>query len=414
MRILKLVLCVLLSMSQGIFSPGSAAQRLSDANAASLRTSKPGYVRNNKSKRVIVFVNGIFGDAITTWTNRKTNRYWPAMLLNDHDFDNLDIYVFSFDSPKIKTAQSIEELAERMRVYLDSDMVLQSHEQAVFICHSMGGLVTRQYLLRVRPSPGKVPMIYFFATPTTGANVTEIAKHLSANPQLQDMLPLGDGGYVGSLQDDWLSTSNDPTLDYPDKIASFCAYEKLDTWGVVRVVERQSATNLCNRPCDGIMTDHIDIVKPEDEGTETYRSFKAAYLRSFSILPADVVLAAVKLQEGNQPPNWSQGVEFTVDGTTYAVRRFASKKGIGVTSGQRSKGITRIDFPQMAPGEGVIQINPVIDDSINLKSSSVALVNFDQKGATIRYSLQAQDVKAGDPPYFWHANVIVYVVVSRR
>jgi hypothetical protein len=41
--------------------------------------------------RVIVFVNGIFGDAVSTWMNNDC-AYWPALLAADHAFDDADIY----------------------------------------------------------------------------------------------------------------------------------------------------------------------------------------------------------------------------------------------------------------------------------------------------------------------------------
>lgn len=392
-----------------VFPPISPAQSLSDTVSSMLRKNKAGYVRNQNNKRVVIFVNGIFGNAITSWTNSNTNKYWPAMLRDDPTFNDLDIYVFSFDSPKIEAAQTIDELARRMEVYLDSEKVIQSHKQAVFICHSMGGLVTRAYLLRSRPAPEKVPMIYFFATPTTGANVTSIANIVSRNPQLKDMLPLSNDGYVGNLQNDWLSTSTNPQLDYPDKIASYCAYEKLDTYGI-RLVERQSATNLCNRPTDGIMANHIDIVKPEHDGTETYRSFKAAYLRSFSLLQAGATLAAINMQRTGQLQ--TQSDKFTVGRTNYTVLRVASNTPINVNCEQKTAGVISLNFPPLSPGEAVIQLTPMIDDSAYLKSSAAALIHFDQKSATIQYSLQGQPPSAHDSPCSWRTKVSAFVILS--
>lgn len=125
-----------------------------------LRRQHGGYLRKPKNKRVIVFVNGIFGDAVSTWEN--SGKYWPKLLLADSEFQDVDVYVHSFDSPKIEKAETIEELAGRLRDYLDADEVFKTHEQVVFVCHSMGGLITRAYLLKARPAPVKVPMIYFF------------------------------------------------------------------------------------------------------------------------------------------------------------------------------------------------------------------------------------------------------------
>src|ERR1700674_1246199 len=49
-----------------------------------LRRQHGGYLRPPKNKRAIVFVNGIFGDAVSTWQNSAA--YWPKLLLTDPQF----------------------------------------------------------------------------------------------------------------------------------------------------------------------------------------------------------------------------------------------------------------------------------------------------------------------------------------
>jgi len=375
----------------GLFVRVGVAQTASQTcDTSALKIDSGGYVReNNKNKRVIVFVNGIFGDAFSTWT--KGSNYWPKMLCADYDFDNVDIYVHSFNSPKIQTAQTIDELAKRMKDYLSTDRVFERHQMVIFICHSMGGLVTRAFLLKTRPSPQQVPMIYFFATPTTGANVAGIAAHLSKNSQLRDMLPLQQDGYVGNLQDEWLATSEDEKLNYPSTIASFCAYEKYDTWGF-RIVERQSATNLCNRETRGILADHIDIVKPVDNRGEPYVSFKAAYDRTFSLLTAELIYAAPKMQSNDHLSGWSFAAPVRLARGNYNLWQVtALKDGIQVRCGHPLTGQMRMEFGAFPEAEKVVQVVPTIGSYTNLKSASVALVSYDQKGAIIRYSLQGPD-----------------------
>src|SRR4051794_22255743 len=42
------------------------------------------YVRGDtRSENVVVFVHGVFGDAVSTWTNPVTNAYWPELLTKD-------------------------------------------------------------------------------------------------------------------------------------------------------------------------------------------------------------------------------------------------------------------------------------------------------------------------------------------
>lgn len=256
--------------------------------AAPICAGSEGYIKGPSNKRVIVFVNGVLGDGQSTWTH-PSGSYWPRLLVNDGAFSDSDVYVHTFVSPPISAAQNIEELAGRMHDFLLTDGVFARHKEIVFLCHSMGGLVVRAMILKARLSPAQVPMIYFFGAPTAGANTTKLAAIISQNPQFQHMLPLRKEGYLLQLVQRWNDTSDDENTNYPNRIRSFCAYEKKDTYGV-RVVEIESAILSCNGHLRAVLADHIDMVKPLNAAAEPYRFFKAAYIQQFGIVSPIVSL----------------------------------------------------------------------------------------------------------------------------
>ncbi len=400
----------------GVKSPPKAIpSHHCDTPLRTLKTNLGGYCRGPSKERVVVFVNGIFGDAVDTWSNG--NAYWPELLAEDSSFDDTDIYVHSFVSPKVATAQEIDELAGRMSDFLVNDGIFSRHKQVVFIAHSMGGLVVRAYLVKRRPAPANVPMIYFFATPTTGANVAGVAAHLSKNPQLKYMLPIDENGYVGDLQNAWLSTSDDPRVNYPSTIASFCAYEKLDTWGF-RVVTRSSATNLCNRETRGIVRDHIGIVKPASTSDDAYAAFKAAYLQTFGPLAGKVKLAILSKQQnstygiGAGIGNFG-GSGIRPDYFGLAVFTFRSKENISHVGCHEDKtGVAKISYeiPESIP---ILSAVPAFDDQSDIDpvKSSIALVTYDHTSAQIRYRVRGSpDSKDGSCGSEGHANVVIYLV----
>ena len=134
--------------------------------------SAGGYIdRDFHRKEVIVFVHGVTGDAKDTWTNDTTKTYWPSLLRTDPTFAEANVWVFSYFSPKLKDAQNVEELATKLGDEIRSQDVLMSHEKVYFIAHSMGGLIIREMLTEQLPSPAKVPLIYFFGTPSAGADL---------------------------------------------------------------------------------------------------------------------------------------------------------------------------------------------------------------------------------------------------
>jgi len=225
------------------------------------------YVRQANKDSVVVFVHGVLGDSRSTWTNGSTKAYWPVLVKDDPYFNDFDIFVIGYPSSVFHSSYTVDELVEVMRRDLDSAGVFTKHKHVYFLCHSMGGLVVRGYLTRYRNRASQVPMIYFFSTPTTGAEIANLASLLSRNRQMKGLLPIDANEYLASLQKDWLAAQF--------SIASYCAYETQDTYGI-RVVGESSATNLCNRPLDPIDANHLDIVNPRDIKDAPYISFRNA------------------------------------------------------------------------------------------------------------------------------------------
>lgn len=214
----------------------------------------------------VVFVHGIFGDE-TTWASQETS--FPQLLTSDPAFaDKVDAFVFRYYSPRFGPAGNVAELAKQLKAALEDNHVLQDHEHVVFLCHSMGGLVTRRALILMRDLK-KVSMIYFYATPGNGAEIAQLAGRISSSPQLKSMLPLEGNEALQQIQDDWMNWPEARTLP------SYCSYETLATDGVI-VVNQASARSLCNRLPEAMTANHSQIVKPEDRTDPRYTRFATA------------------------------------------------------------------------------------------------------------------------------------------
>ncbi len=230
------------------------------------------YIRKEAANTgVIVFVHGVSGNSAETWANTATGTYWPDMLTKDSTFKGFNVYVYDYNTPLLEKSYSIDELAENMRLVFDDDGVFD-HSNVVFVAHSMGGLVTRDFLLKYRKAAEKVKLINFYGTPTTGSEVARLAKFVSDNPQFGKMMSMKSEDYLADQQRAWLAAGFD--------IPSYCAYELKETFGQ-KIVEQQSATNLCNRRLDPINANHIDIVKPGNTKDVSYLTFKNAFREVF-------------------------------------------------------------------------------------------------------------------------------------
>jgi pimeloyl-ACP methyl ester carboxylesterase len=237
--------------------------------------STPWIRKSSQNHGVIVFVHGLMGDSRNTWSSG--NAYWPEMLTHDHRFDGQDIYVYHYASPPFHQAFSIDQLVENMRLLLRTDGVL-SYDEITFVSHSMGGIVTRAFILRNRDEVArKIRLLYFFATPTTGNSFAQVAKLFSDNPQFKALLSMNDpNSFLASQQSEW--------VDAKLSLRSYCGYETQGVHGRI-VVERDSATNLCSGHIDPIDADHIDIVKPKDTDSTPYRALVGAFMETAKPTP---------------------------------------------------------------------------------------------------------------------------------
>lgn len=150
-----------------------------------------GYVRHEPGNRgVIVFVHGVIGNSRSTWMNTENGAYWPNLIKSDPGFSGFNIFTFDYPSPLFRDSFNIDEVAEHMRLIFDGKGV-SDHDDIVFLVHSMGGLVTRTYLQKYQKKIAhRVKFIYFFSTPTEGAEISRLGELLSKNPQYGQMAPI--------------------------------------------------------------------------------------------------------------------------------------------------------------------------------------------------------------------------------
>jgi pimeloyl-ACP methyl ester carboxylesterase len=254
----------LVFLSRGWFGPGPNVKLAPEVNS--------GYVTEGSHNKlaVVVFVHGIFGTKDDTWLSANHNATFPQLLATDPAVkDKTDVFVFEYFTPKFGAAPSIVDLADQLRGDLDDHHVLEDHQKIAFLAHSMGGLVVREYLLNHQDRIGKVPMVFFYATPTNGAEMARVGQLVSVNPQLRGMVPIEGNDLLQAIQSGWMNS------DKAKSIASFCGVEELPTAGIM-IVTRSSATSLCNQPLDPFSASHIDIVKPSNREDPRYTRFVSA------------------------------------------------------------------------------------------------------------------------------------------
>lgn len=226
------------------------------------------WVKDENQSTALVFVHGVLGDATTTWSNRRTGAYFPTLVARDHAFQGVDVFVLEY-SASCGAFFRIDELAQRMYTVLNHHGVL-NRKTLIFVAHSMGGLVTPAFLLKNRPVAERVAFQYFYATPVAGAEeVARVATVLCRNPQIRQMLKTDST--LDDLRSNWLAANFG--------IPTYCAYEKLPTFGDI-IVSRDSALGFCNRRSEAVEANHVDIVKPEGANDISFQVLRQALLEN--------------------------------------------------------------------------------------------------------------------------------------
>lgn len=249
---LRVLVRLVVSLIWLVLASACVKEDLSETN-----TTDPRWVvqKTPKSKVAVVFVHGIFGDTLGTWTRKNKKTLFEYLAETPDVGPKLDMFAFGFTSNMITPGSfDIQEAANKLHESLKFYQVLD-YPAIVYVTHSMGGLVVLQHLLTRREQLEKVPLIVFYATPQEGSQITTIAKDIANNPALEQMLPADRNAFLRQLNDQWKSLQARPPI--------VCGYEKLATKGIM-VVPWSSATRFCDGAPSAIAdADHITIVKPD-------------------------------------------------------------------------------------------------------------------------------------------------------
>lgn len=269
-------------------------------------TSRSYWVRaaSDNAPTVVVFIHGVLGDAVGTWTAPGVEGGWPGLMHRDSSMPAVDIFAVGYLSEPLSKASTIEEIANRTLVSLQDEGIFKRYENVVFVAHSMGGLVTKRLLKRLNDeapsSYQKVKGVTFFSTPAKGSDLAGLAMWMSANPQFQDMSPSDLSSFLQALENDWVTLvvrNHTPEKPYP---ISSCAYETLPAKGQKIVVPRSMSEEGCNSAPVAFDRDHFGIVKPTDINDEVYKYLKARITEVLDprLVPQKVTVKLVKT-DGN-------------------------------------------------------------------------------------------------------------------
>lgn len=238
--------------------PGGQADKTAPASvpAPAPNATDPRWVvqADPKAKRAIVFVHGLFGDTMGTWTNANGTRFFDHVE-KSRIGKQFDVFAFGYTSKMLGAGSlNIVEATGKLDQYLRFHGVLD-YPSVTFVGHSMGGLVILRHLISDSELRRKVSLVALYATPQEGAQIAAIGDRVAKNPALAQMFPANGNAYLQQLDADWKRLQDRPHVA--------CGYEKRPTAGVM-IVPFESATRFCSGQAVAIEDeDHLSLVKPD-------------------------------------------------------------------------------------------------------------------------------------------------------
>lgn len=267
----------------------------------------------------VVFLHGLDGDALQTWTVPKTNDCWPYWLA-EHT-PRAAVWSVDFDAWSRRSKGHAMGLFDRAINILSA---LNNHgigeRPLCFITHSMGGLLAKKLVLLATSrdefqhiatmSKGFV----FIATPHTGASLANVANLLrvavrptEATHDLQKNAP-----QLRELNDDfrnWVAKSGGAVLAF---------FEKLPIMNVLVVDEASANPGIAQVSPRGVDADHLSICKPTSQRSFLYQEVRL-FIRKFGTASAELNTPVHVEEPAPSPKNdLKQDARFDLSGSSWA------------------------------------------------------------------------------------------------
>jgi len=244
---------------------------------------------------VIIFIHGL-NSSDDCWRN-ENGLYWFILLLIEDELAEIGIYIFSYRTGLNTGSYSLSDVVDSLREYFLLDGLINS-AAVIFVCHSMGGIVTRrflvnQYSLLVERGLNKIGL-FLVASPSLGskyANMLGLLSSIMGHTQASALRFSQSNVWLNDLDKDFLNLINNKNLRIKGKelIEDLPLYGK----GILKkqIVEPFSGARYFGRAFKVPGSDHITISKPKDKYAVQHRLLvqfiKEFLLEEFGFLKFD-------------------------------------------------------------------------------------------------------------------------------
>lgn len=224
-------------------------------------------IKIENAKLDIVFIHGLKGDAVDSWTNNE-EEFWPSWL--DEEFDDVCVWSVGYDAAPVKwffgTTMPLQDRSRNILEGLHLKGI--GKRPIIFVVHSMGGLVTKYMLSYANEYEAygdilkQTKSILFLGVPHNGATLATYAKAFDLVVQPNEIAKhlASDNPYLRDLKDRFESLLKRNPID------CLAFFETLPLYELGKIVSESSASAVSTiKPAIGIDADHLSISKINDK-----------------------------------------------------------------------------------------------------------------------------------------------------
>jgi pimeloyl-ACP methyl ester carboxylesterase len=234
--------------------------------------------RGSPTAPVVVFIHGVLSSGESCWRH-ESGAYWPDIIAADPEMSDLSVYVFTYRTGFFSGSYRLADAVDALKEHLALDGITGS-AGIVFVCHSMGGIVARRYLVSRATELIERHVqvaIFLLASPSLGADYADWLKPLAkvlGHSQGDALRFARSNIWLADLDRDFLNLKEQGRLSIVGKELIEDRFIALRWLWRKQVVEPFSGARYFGEPYKVPESDHFSIAKIADEHAIQHRQLK--------------------------------------------------------------------------------------------------------------------------------------------
>jgi len=217
---------------------------------------------------VVVFVHGVLSSGEKGWKH-PGGGFWPAIVADDPKLQDVGVYVFDYKTGFFSGNYSLGDAVDALKEHLKFDSVATT-SGIVFVCHSMGGIVVRRFLVSraVELIDRDIPVaIFLVASPSLGSDYANLAAPLArrfSHSQAAALRFSQSNTWLNDLDRDFINMREQRRLRLAGKELVEDQSIVMRRWWRKQIVEPFSGARYFGDPIKIPDSDHFSIAKIPD------------------------------------------------------------------------------------------------------------------------------------------------------